>query len=733
LGDALAQWLAGTRLQPIVAGADRIVIAPSRQPVPPVSGNTGAELPPTELAPVVVREAPPQASFENASVSRTVVTAEQLDASGSPSLAHALSAVVPGVWIWAPSPAAVGGGVVSIRGASSFGTSYPKVYVDGIEVASPLFLGQLATDQVAQVEVIRGPQGSALYGAGATGGVIHITTRAAATGPGREVSVRSVAGVSESAFSPLGTFVQDHAIGARAGSAQRSAGVGLSTSTTGAFIPGAFSQQVHASVGAAFLGARSRLQLNARFHTQRAGNATSPLLRGLTPTGPPVSGTDGSSTEATAVPPSGGQVVDTSAAQRVREYTIGGTLGVQGDRWVHSLVAGVDGYRLEDVSVLPGMVRTPGDSALLAASGGADRGSVRWSSAARFGSREGVAASVTLAADHSLLRDASLGTSLVRYGTGTPTVWRHTSGVLANAELTMLGALAVNGGLRLERNAGFTVLSGVAALPAVGAAFRRSVGPAAVTLRAAWGRAIQPPRVATRASAWGGRVPTVLSLEPEEQSGVEFGADVAMGSHVTARVTRYEQRATNLIQPVAHAGPTGGRGMSYQLQSVGAITNRGWEVETNVGAGALTLTGALGLTDSRVAQVATAYTGDLRAGDRVLQVPARTLSLSASWLGRGWSGSWTVARASDWLNYDWLALATDGYQNPQAPRGAELRQYWRSYSGVTRMRAAFSRDLTSAFGIVMSGDNLLGQQHGEPDNVTIVPGRTLRAGLRARF
>jgi iron complex outermembrane receptor protein len=33
----------------------------------------------------------------------------------------------------------------------------------------------------------------------------------------------------------------------------------------------------------------------------------------------------------------------------------------------------------------------------------------------------------------------------------------------------------------------------------------------------------------------------------------------------------------------------------------------------------------------------------------------------------------------------------------------------------------------------LDGENLLNEQRGEPDNVTVLPGRTLSAGLRLRF
>ena len=72
----------------------------------------------------------------------------------------------------------------SIRGASSFGVSYPKVYVDGIEVANSLLVTHLDPDAISKIEVIRGPQGAALYGANAISGVMNIVTRQEGTPDG---------------------------------------------------------------------------------------------------------------------------------------------------------------------------------------------------------------------------------------------------------------------------------------------------------------------------------------------------------------------------------------------------------------------------------------------------------------------------------------------------------------------------------------------------------------------
>ena len=63
--------------------------------------------------------------------------------------------------------------------------------------------------------------------------------------------------------------------------------------------------------------------------------------------------------------------------------------------------------------------------------------------------------------------------------------------------------------------------------------------------------------------------------------------------------------------------------------------------------------------------------------------------------------------------------------------GQQLRNYWLKYGGVTRLRASVSRGLYRGLSVNLSGENLLNRQHGEPDNVTVVPGRTLNFGLRA--
>ena len=55
------------------------------------------------------------------------------------------------------------------------------------------------------------------------------------------------------------------------------------------------------------------------------------------------------------------------------------------------------------------------------------------------------------------------------------------------------------------------------------------------------------------------------------------------------------------------------------------------------------------------------------------------------------------------------------------------------YNGVTRLRGNLNYRLIRDITLQLSGDNLLNEQRGAPDNATITAGRTLSFGLRTSF
>ena len=746
LGQVLATLLEGTNVAALVV-ARKVVLAPTAIPRPVETSKVSV------LERVVVTGNAVAASRRPLAVGIEVIDGHELRAGGHTGLAGALSAYVPGLWLWDQAPGSLVAQYGGVRGASSFATSYPKMYIDGVEVANPLLVTQLNPDVIDRVEVIRGPQGSALYGSDAISGVINVVTRHdGSSSSGARVRVSSLAGASASQFGASLVPTHEQRVTLRGGNNLRSAGLALQYGQTGAVFPSAQSRQVTLAGDARRVTSSTTLSASARLFDRRAGVGNNPLLVGLNPP-PPTDSSSGArgGGEVTMAPPA-----PRDGDQHVRLYTMGGsaTISTRG-AWTHTALAGIDGYRLDNVADATNPFDAGVDPARRGAAGGADRTTLRASSVAQLGgSGAGPATTITLSAEQSMLRQqyattaigpASPGQRYPAVNDGRTTDWNHNTGLLAQASTAWRDALFVTGGLRLERNDAFSGDDRYPLLPLLGAAFVRSVGPVEIKLRSSYGKGIRPPLTTVRGT-WGDPTSPVRmrpELDPEVQTGIESGIELYAGDLFTLQATRFDQRATGLIQNVAVAIDTHLRSgaperrVRFRPENVGEITNRGWEVQAALRRGALGLKGTFTTVDSRVRTVSEGYLGDLRPGDRMLAVPARTASLNATWTGARWTTALTATRAADWINYDRVALAraymsSDGMQHRDLT-GWRLRSFWRPYDGDTHLRLSGSRDVGRGLELVFVGDNLLGGQLGEPDNLTIRQGRTLSGGLRASF
>ncbi len=132
------------------------------------------------LEPVVVTATRSEHNLSKAPASVTVITAEQIKASGASNLLEAVRAA-PGITL---NGRQVGGRkTLSIRGAED---RHTLVLINGKRISSTddtighsdYQYGWLALDQIERIEIVRGPM-SALYGSEAMGGVINIITRQA--------------------------------------------------------------------------------------------------------------------------------------------------------------------------------------------------------------------------------------------------------------------------------------------------------------------------------------------------------------------------------------------------------------------------------------------------------------------------------------------------------------------------------------------------------------------------
>lgn len=757
LGTVLASLLHDTGFGPVAPGGDLVVLA--RLATDSAARAPAAPIP--VLQRVVVTGNAIGAPQRSLTVALDVLSGKSLDERRASTLGDAFDSSVPGMWAWPQSPASLLTSYGSIRGASSFGVSYPKIYIDGIEVANPLLVSTFSPEAVDHVEVIRGPQGSALYGSDAISGVVNILSLHEA--PDSEIgrfSVRSGFGESASDYATA-AFTQQQSFRLRTGSSTRSANFTLSGGSIGDFIPRGHAGNVLALATGRMIGARSILTGTARLFGENAGAPVSPVLvaarSAVTRTGGSNSG-PGNANDTSLAP-----LLLDQPNQTVREFTLGGTASLMAsDRWTHSLTAGVDGYRLHNVATDQTPIPTEADSALRAAQGGADRFTLRASSVARMGDGAN-GATLTFSAEQALLRQATAGplprrpASEGSDGSGSQTPppgttgplfvdWESTSGLTAQASTAYHNTFYVTGGLRAERDDGFTNTRQVALLPMLGAALVREHDGVTVKFRAAYGKGIRPATSTSHSLEWQAAerndgtsvTASIPPLTPEEQSGIEAGVDLTWRDLIQLQATRFDQRASGLIQQVALAGDTSRHEsrILFALENVGEISNSGWELQGTTRLSRLTLGAALSTVDSHVIRLATGYTGDLAVGARMLDVPGLTASVRAGWHMDKWTLWAGASRAADWINYDRLALAR-AYATDSKPArdlvGPALRAYWTHYDGVTQVRAMISRQLRGGLELEITGDNLLGYQTGEPDNVTVLPGRTFMTALRARF
>lgn len=729
-GDALTAILRGTNSQLVMMGGDQVVVAP-RRAAPPAHVDSADASGPNILERVVVTgtmdERPATAEVPAA---RDVIGSVQLRAQGVATLADALDGATPGMWMWG-HPTSVLARYGSVRGASSLGTSAPRLFIDGIEVANPLVVTRFEPEAVERIEILRGPQGAALLGTDAINGVINIvSSHAGVAADEGHVRVRSSAGMAASEYAGQPALSQDHALTIRAGSPMKSGGLSFSAGSIGAYVPGGFSRHFTTTADYRTAGSRGTVDAFARMYSQRAGIPATLLLGAR-------------STIADSIT---ARLSDES--QAMGQLTAGVTARLQtNDRFTHVFTAGIDGYRLNGLSDEDARLSVGLDSALRAARGDAQRATLRASSAARIGNGAS-SGSIAFTAEQSVLREHVAGDPLYTSPTATlsstATNMRGTTGLtlLGNAMSVLPGversAAYFTAGVRLERNAGWSPVARWDALPTVGASVMHNLGVASVKLRSAYGEGLRLVASPSTPSWWAGirRVPSSTPLEPERQSGVELGADVSFGRSLSFEVTRFDQRATNLVQRVVVGDSMAGASTAtFQLQNVGRIANRGWEMSGAATRGRLSLTGAVSFVDSRVLTVARRYSGDLREGDRTLGVPSRTASLSGAWTEPHWQFNAGLSRAFDWLGYDRVALdqATLLMGSTATLTGAQLRSFWRPYAGTTHLRATFIRELRRGLALTASGENLLDVQRGEPDNATIVPGRTVSLGIRASF
>ena len=720
VGDVLRDALASTNVDPVVTPSGYVVlvrnpqaslIAPGAPSVPDMLPLERTPIRAQVMDRVLIMGTPAAGAPERELPSAvTVLTASHIAAYGPSSMQDLLRAGIPGIVAWDLGISGPFAQIGSVRGSSSFTSNYLKTYVDGVELASPYLLFAVDPYSIERIEIIRGPQGSALYGSDAISGVVHVVTRRGS--PSAEwrpqVDAQLSGGLVSSRYVDGAIASQRHSAMVSSGGGRSSLGIGGTWSETGGIVPGGESGY-RATYGAfRHLAGFLRIEGTMRYADVRFTAPENPLLRADTLLS---------------------QVRSVLRDQRIENETYGLTLDanpVEGMR--HTLVIGID--RNDGAIPLQREPATVADALLGATRERAEKTSIRFSTALRVFEGPIGGATLTMGTDHTDLTRERLGVSSEVGGDSSNTLAAlyqddiSNQGVFGQLKVDLSRSFFLTAGIRGDWNSTFGESIGAAWSPMLGVAVTRDASFGTIKLRGAYGKGIRPPPPSARQSIATLKFRQVGNpgIEPETQSGFEGGFEWFAGDRATLSVTGYSQTAKGLIQQVIQDRRT------IQYQNVGQIANRGAEIEAQARQGNLRANGTLSLTDSRVRALARTYSGDLAVGDRVPEVPASSGSVSLSWdvgrttltMGSVYIGSWT--------GYDWSRYVGDEAQETDEIN--TLRDYWRDYPGIVRPYLSVSHIMNRDVEWFGRVDNLTNVQRYERDNLQVTAGRTMTVGLR---
>lgn len=718
VGDVLRDALATTNVDPVVTPSGYVVLV--RNP----GASTVALDDSAMVAPVVERSAvraqvmdrvlvmgtPAAGAPERELPSAvTVLTASQIAAFGPSSMQDLLRSGIPGLVAWDLGISGPFAQIGSVRGSSSFTANYLKTYVDGVELASPYLLFAIDPYSVERIEIIRGPQGSALYGSDAISGVVHVVTRRGAPSIGWRpaVDAQLSGGLVESRYADGAIGSQRHSGMLSAGGRVTSLGVGGTWSATGGIVPGGDSRYRASFGGFRHVAGVFRVEGTMRYADVRFTASDNPLLRADTLLS---------------------QVRSVLRDQRIENETYGLTLDanpVEGMR--HTLVIGID--RHQGAIPLQREPATVADALLGATAERASKTSLRFSTALRVVEHANGGATLTVGTDHTDLTRQRLAAAneVGGGGAGLEALYEDeitNQGIFGQIKVDVARSAFLTAGIRADWNSTFGEGLGAAWSPMLGLSVTRDAGLATVKFRAAFGKGIRPPPPSARKSIATLKFRQVANplLEPETQSGFEGGIEVFAGDRATLSITGYSQLARGLIQQVIQDRRT------IQYQNVGQIANRGAEIEGQVRRGTIRANATLSLTDSRVRALSRTYSGDLAVGDRVPEVPMSSGSLSISLdIGRATVTAGSVY-VGPWTGYDWSRYVGDEAQ--ESDEVNELRNYWRNYASIVRPYLSVNHVLNHDLEWFARVDNLTNVQRYERDNLQVTAGRTMTIGLK---
>lgn len=648
----------------------------------------------------------------------TIVTGDEMVQKGYHRVDQIFRGDVPGSVTFDWGPGLDYFTLTSIRGASAFGGSTIKTFIDGVELADPSLMTTIDPNSIERVEVTRGPQASTLYGAGALDGVMQIFTKKGNLGLTRPTLAGRVSAGGIGGYDGHGSaFQTDNTMSIAGGNQTTSYSLGGSYRQVGEWIPLYGSTDWSVSTGGETTQGRFTLAGSARYAQKAFDKPWDTRLQVYQPFSQPSYETD-----------------------RLTTQTYGATATLRAtSSWRHVLTLGYDQSYLNYYQTQPSLT-TPADSLLYSYAYTEGNTSLLYHTDLTLRLGRAVTATTSAGVNHYWYNRVGFFNSGATRTTGnldgssstTRTPWTNT-GYFGQVQLAVLDRVYLTGGLRAERNPNFGSDAGTAWSPRAGIAYVASLGPAAVKLRGSYGESIRAPGPDSRESVQRATFQILANpgIGPERQRGGDGGIDLYFGQRASLGVTYFNQRAIDLIQLVFI--PTApGTLFTYQWQNIGRVKNDGWELEGRVDLGRLQAGATYSIVNSTIAQLPPGYVGDYRIGDRVLGVPHRSAGATLSYApfsGTTFTASMTYI--GRWTELDNLALY-GAFYGGDTYRGTQ-RDYWLEYPTVTKFSVGASQSLTKYVSAFVRAENLGNTLRYEENNTNIPTPRAVVVGGTFRY
>ena len=689
-----------------------------------------------------------------------VLTAKQIEEKHTSNFTDLLKGEIPGVF-------ALSQGqfddvsYIYIRGSGFLSEDYAKIYIDGVELADVTLLSTINLQSIERIEVIRGVQAAALYGAEATGGVIQIITKKGSGVNLLKIDAKASSGYIESKYKPSGAtpIKTDNSVQISGGKETASYNIGVVYNTVGEWTKNYRTNTLSASGGARFVQEPVIANLTALWSKRDGSQATQDYAYERWPGLAPVGYRPG--------------MVFPDYETSFNQATLGLNIIYQATPgWMHNLILGQDVNQYDYHQINPHYL-TQSDTTQVIFNSTSSRQTLRYNTAYRMKIGELFSVGLTAGGEYSLYNSSlgsALGIKLNEFGD----IKSEPSGIRSFSS-TKRWTSGYSGMLEMGYNEKLFFTTSMAAKtdprgakktyivpPRFGLTYADDIGEVNVRLRGEYGTSVKPvnPIYAT-----GSVSSTVIYLPnpdilPEKREGWDAGIETYWQNNASISITRFREEGKDAIM-VSDLGVIDGI-QTYQHINIGLISIAGYEVQAKLNfimmGVPIILNANYTYSDNVIRELSNQYmpgpTQMYEIGDRVNSVPkyagggGLTMRLLQGSIGVYWqfSGGGRGVDYNAWYDYRYgTALHRDvGLPYSTIPSTVPINGVYVSKKSITRSyRVEYpidwkfnfraEQELTKGVNIFLDGTNLFNDWGADLNNTYAVPGRTTVLGVRVSY